>query len=50
MVDLVGGLLALVAVGLLFSNVDFINDKQVKSIMILGWVITVFLIKGKIFK
>ena len=48
MVDLVGGLLALVALGLLFSNVDFISDKQVKSITILGWVITVLVAKSKI--
>ena len=30
MVDLIGGLLALVAVGLLFSNVDFISEKQIR--------------------
>ena len=50
MVNLVGGLLALVAVNLLFSNVDSMNDKQVKSITILGWVITVLVAKGKIFE
>jgi hypothetical protein len=50
MVDLIGGLLALVAVGLLFANIDAISEKQVKSITILGWVITIFIIKGKIFE
>lgn len=45
MINLIGGITVLI-LGLLLSNLEFIGDREVKIITILGWLIALFFAKG----
>lgn len=47
MINLIGGI-TVVVLGLLLSNVESIEDREVKIITILGWLIVLFFAKEEI--
>jgi hypothetical protein len=47
MINLIGCIIAF-GLGLLLSNVEFLEEKEAKIITILGWLIALFLAKGEV--